>query len=599
LRDSTLRTAGATAVLAAVAVIALVQAGPGDASPADIDPTVSTSSSEPGAEPTTTTSRPFEYHIGLLGAPSTDNFWAFYGRDETVWNAYVLGRTKPALFATDASGSLVPDIAASSTPVSPVESSDGWVVDLEIGSGSWSDGAPLTARDFEFTFDTVRRLSLGGSWKASYPPNLVDATATSDHHLQLVFAREPGVGEWPYAVGLAPVMPEHAWSAQVDSIDGREELYALSGAQDVSGGALIVVESDPAHVSATVNHERVDSMVDTVVYSIFDSEAAAVDALAAGEIATILSPNGLSAAAVERLSQADGVTLVDSPANAVRYLGFNLDRFPMDDGAFREAVDLLYDREGAVTSITPDAAPAMSVLNPANEAWNDDDRLAELSDEPGGLKGRLATAMEGLEAAGYTWAEAPSVSGGEVVPGKGLEIQGRPPAPLTILTPGDLYDPDRPEYAEELESVVEALGFDVRPVVTDFDTVVDLAFTPDEEDGRQYDMYLLGWTLGNPVYPDFYGPLFTSGGEANSTGYNSKRFDRLWRLFIGSATDGDARQILWDMEELISDDLPYLTLYHPLISEAYRSDVVQFSKSPTLGGIQGSGGGLDAVMPAG
>jgi ABC-type transport system substrate-binding protein len=590
-------------VLLAVAVVAVVQAGPGDASPAEIDPVSSTTSAAAdGGSPSSTAPAPFDYRIGLLGAPSTDNFWTFYGSEETVWNAYVLGRTKPSLYRADpASNELVADVAGVPTPSTATEDGKSWVVEVPIAPGrQWSDGEPLTAHDFEFTFRTVRRLRLGGSWIASYPAGLTDVVAVSDSELRLEFDHKPGLGEWPYAVGLAPAMPEHVWSDPVSGVDRRPDLYALSGAGDVSGGDLVIVEAEPSHVVATVDQQRIDSVVDTVTFTVFGDESEAVEAINAGEIDTILSPGGLSSDAVDTLGGVPGVAIAVSPANAVRYLGFNLDRFPMDNLAFREAVELLFDKEGSVGTITPNASPAFSVLTPENHRWLDESRLDEIEgDGVGRLRQRLGTALEALSEAGYTWSVDPSVKGGRIVPGEGLLVDDRPPAPLTILTPGDLYDPDRPRYAAELEEVIEGLGFDVRIVVTDFDTVVDLAFTPDEENGRQYDMYLLGWTLGNPVYPDFYGPLFTSEGEANSTGLDSKSFDRLWSRFIGANGENEARTLLWDMEEVLSDQLPYLTLYHPVIAEAYRSDSVVYGAGEVLGGIQGRGGGLGDVTPAG
>ena len=169
---------------------------------------------------------------------------------------------------------------------------------------------------------------------------------------------------------------------------------------------------------------------------------------------------------------------------------------------------------------------------------------------------------------------------------------------MTILTPGDEYDELRPAHASQIASTLAVLGFDVRPVETDFDSVVDLAFTRGEEGLLHYDMYLLGWTLGSPAWPGFYGPLFASDGAANNTGYASEAFDTAFTAYEEAHDMGQAVAALWDMETLLAKDLPYLLLYAPRIAEAHRVDRVAFSAVGELGGIQSRLGGILDVAPA-
>ena len=132
----------------------------------------------------------------------------------------------------------------------------------------------------------------------------------------------------------------------------------------------------------------------------------------------------------------------------------------------------------------------------------------------------------------------------------------------------------------------------MRPVITDFDTVVDLAFTVDESGARQYDMYVLGWTLGNPALPEYHRWLFAGDGAANSTGYANADFEASLDRFERAAAPDEARDALWGMERVVARDLPYLVLYHPNLIEAYRADRVRFAEHEVLGGIQGRLGGL-------
>jgi ABC-type transport system substrate-binding protein len=299
------------------------------------------------------------------------------------------------------------------------------------------------------------------------------------------------------------------------------------------------------------------------------------------------------------VQSAPGVVIEHSPANSVRYLGFNLTREPMSAPAFRQAVALLLDREAATKSVVPDAAPAYTLLSAANKQWFEKDKAMAVTEMfAGELSDRLARAVATLDGAGYAWATPPSVVDGALAAGTGLTINGLPPAPLTILTPGDEYDPARPDYTQRIETTLQTLGFDVRPVITDFDTVIDLTFNVDETGMRQYDMYVLGWTLGNPALPDYYRWLFASDGAVNSTGYADPGFDAQLAQYEQATDLGKAKTALWEMEKTLAEDLPYLVLYHPEIVEAYRSDRLAFENHALLGGLQGRLGGIGDLTPA-
>jgi ABC-type transport system substrate-binding protein len=591
-------------VLLGIAAAAISQTGSGEPSATAIDganqPETDAVVTSPPTKQTSTVPNAIDYRIGLLAGLTTTNFWKYMGEEPTVWNTYVLGPTKPALFGIDpASNSLSPDLAGSEAP-DPVWDASGWRVEVDLtGALSWSDGSPVAAKDIAYTFQTVRRLGLDGGWAEGYPADIEEVIAESPTRIRIEFVRRPSLEVWPYGIGLAPIMPEHAWEPVTALADSAASLYEHPSSIDLSGGPLSIKTVDEDRIVSVANPGYRGAAPDSVTYLVFGDEEAAVTALAKGGVDTILSPNGLSNASLNDLQSQPGVAIEKSPANSVRYVGFNLTREPMSDPAFRQAVALLLDREAATESFAPDASAAYTVLTAANETWFDQ-KQAEAIAEPyaGGLGGRLNLAVAALESAGYAWSTAPSLEDERVVAGTGLTIHGRPAAPLTILTPGDEYDPVRSDYTKRIEATVELLGFDARAVVTDFDTVVDLAFGSDEKGARQYDLYVLGWTLGNPALPDYYRWLFASDGDANSTGYASVAFDSALARYEEATEEEAAQSALWTMERLIAADLPYLVLYHPEIVEAYRSDRIGFQSHGVLGGIQGRLGGITDLVSA-
>ncbi len=587
-------------ILVGVAIAAVAQLWPTQPVPDEIAPPVASTESVTGDTAPEDESAPFEYRVGLLAAPTTDNYWEYVGDQPTAWNAYVLGPTKPALYAIDpTTNALTAELATGQGPVQPTWDEDGWRVRLQLEKGpKWSDGEPITADDVVYTFETVRRLGLGGGWADSYPAEIEEIVAESPTDLRIEFSGRPGLGLWPHGVGLAPIMPAHVWAPLTDEIEASADLYALDAGGDVSGGPLEIVTIGDDRIETAANPGYAAQDVPAVTYSIFTTEEAAVTALKVGEIDTILDPNGLSGDGASALAGTPGIAIERSPANAVRYLGFNLTREPMARPQFRQSLALLLDRGWATETLVPDADPAYTVLSSANASWFDQEEAAAISEPYAStLEDRVATAVSGLQGAGYAWGTPPAVANGAIVSGVGLTIDGQAPAPLTILTPGDEYDPARPDYTTRIEATLENLGFDVRPVVTDFDTVVDLAFTIDEEGARQYDMYVLGWTLGNPALPDYHRWLFATDGAANSTGYSNPDFDANLSNYLDATAPDEAKTALWGMEQAVARDLPYLVLYHPNIIEGYRSDRVRFGEHGVLGGIQGRLGGISDLSP--
>ena len=607
MQDKTLRTIGASVILLGIVFAGIAQAGStADPEPAEIvvadASTTEDTQLESQARPSSTVAPElFAYRIGVLAGVSTDNFWAYYGEEPSVWNSYILGPTKPALFSLDpGSGTLTPELA--SAQAAPTWDAEGWRVSVPLsGAMHWSDGTPITASDFVFTFETVRALELGGSWADSYPDSIESVHADDENLLRIEFKERPNLAVWPHGVGLAPVMPGHVWGHAVEEATA-EELYAEPGGSDVSGGPLTIATVTDSVVVSRANPGYPDPDIpDLVEYHVYEDENALIAAVATDEIDSLLTPKGVTR---EQLAAIDGqgsISVVTSPANGVRYLGFNLAREPMSAPQFRTALALLLDRESLASEIPHTGAVAWSMIPSANGQWFDEAAAeANRSLYEGDLTARLEQALAGLREAGYAWATEPTVSeDGALVAGDGLTIETRAPQPLTILTPGDAFDTARPEYVERIADTLDILGFDTRPVETDFDTVVDLAFTRGDDGEFHYDMYMLGWTLGNPSLPEFYRHLFTAKGAMNNTGYSSKKFDRALAAYENAFKTDQAELALWAMEKTLANDLPYLVLYTSELTEVYRSDRVTFDVEESLGGLQGRLGGITDVRPSG
>ncbi|MDP8957724.1 MAG: ABC transporter substrate-binding protein, partial [Actinomycetota bacterium] len=161
---------------------------------------------------------------------------------------------------------------------------------------------------------------------------------------------------------------------------------------------------------------------------------------------------------------------------------------------------------------------------------------------------------------------------------------------LEILAPGPAYDPLRATYSIWIESWLNDLGFPARANPTDFNAIVDAVFpttgVPD------FDMYILGWSLGNPAAPDFYDAFFHSrnileeSGGNNNMGYNSEEFDQVANQLLAAQEQEEAADLVWEAERIIAQDLPYIVLFDTGILEFYRNESLDYPFTETLSGLQ-------------
>jgi ABC-type transport system substrate-binding protein len=144
------------------------------------------------------------------------------------------------------------------------------------------------------------------------------------------------------------------------------------------------------------------------IFNLYTDQNAALLALQNGEIDFLLNPSGLQKGLRAQVEGQEGITVIDNPSNGFRFLGFNFQREPMNDKAFRQAVAVLIDKEYIANTLLQGVAfPMYSFIPEGNSYWYSDN-ITKF-----GLKGdgtpmtraeRVDEAVRILEEAGYSWA---------------------------------------------------------------------------------------------------------------------------------------------------------------------------------------------------
>lgn len=573
------------------------------------------------------------YTLGIFQDVTTDNAWNMLDTaGNTVWNSYFLSPTTASAYQIALPGlEVVPDLAAGELP--PVtQEGDVWVGEFTLrDDATWSDGEPITAHDVAFTWNTAVEFELIGNWEDFTDTDIVTSVeAVDDYTVRVTFNAEPGLAVWGLgnSVPMMPIMPEHYWGPIVEEARGtenpRETLLAASGAEAPAAGPTVFAdrqEGSFAASSANPNYfakgeemtsgdvtYTVGPFAQNFQFPLYGGQDQAVLALANGEVDLLLNPLGMQQGFREQVESNPDLTAVVNPTNGYRFLAFNHARAPMSDPAFRDAFSILINKEFVTEQLLQGVAfPLYVILPEGNTAWYNEEVAAQIAEEQGaGLDddARRAEAKRILVEAGYSWETEPGWvdSDGNLSdePGEGLSFQpgeglidpdGNPIESLELIHPTAGYDPLRATFGSYIAGVAQEMGIPVVSVPTDFNKIVADVFTVDEnnEYTSPFDMFILGYSLGNPTLPTFHQSFFGTDASDNNTQYSNEEFDAAAAAFASASTVEEAYDALWEMERIIARDKPHVPLFDTGILEFYNNRV-QFPFTETLSGLQfGSG----------
>lgn len=491
-------------------------------------------------------------------------------------------------------------------------------------------------------------LALGGNWPSYCPDSLLAVEKVDDYTVKFVYATEPGLGEWAFGALMCPIVQKAYWEpkfqAALQTRDPAGSLLAVVPEDEpILGGyvlvrwepgAFAVVDKNPTYyatgevltlyegggavihnpklnyyfeayggATGPVLHELVEGpYVDSIIYPIYLDQDAAVLALQKGEIAMFLNPRGLAKGFEDRLKATPGVQIISNPPWGFHYLAFNMRREPMNNKAFRVAIATLINREYLAESVFQGViTPVYSAVPDANSFWHNPDIVVYGK----GLTHaqRVMEAVRILKEAGFSWDAEPKVinpgtrnetvigvlpDGTEVPAPKGFKLpDGRYCPELELLAPSAGYDPLRATFALYIEQWCKELAIPVKANLTGFNVIVNKVWAPD---GFYFDMYILNWPLGNPAFPDYLSYFWHSSHDVpsgfNTPGYRNPEYDRLAEEFLAAKSVEEARPLVFRMQEILAEDVPYVILFDTPIKEAFRADMIEFPYTEVLGGIQ-------------
>ena len=304
---------------------------------------------------------------------------------------------------------------------------------------------------------------------------------------------------------------------------------------------------------------------------------------------------------LDRVRNTPDLQIATNANNGVRYIGFNVRKPPMDITEFRQAVATVIDKEFVARTVLQDAAiPVYAMVPEGNEFWHNADVPTYGKDLSRGE--RIAQAVELLKSAGFTYEEEPEISeDGNFVAkqGKGLKMPDGTPVPeMTLIAPSAGYDPMRSTFAIWADRWMNDIGIPVRAHLTGFNVIVDELFS--DTVAEDLDMWMLGWGLS--IFPDYLENFFHSrhspeiGGGYNWGGYANNQFDELSLGLLSETTIEGAREKVFQLQEFLAEELPYVPLFTTPKLDAYRPSRIEFPYTSVLGGLEQQNGMQQEVV---
>jgi peptide/nickel transport system substrate-binding protein len=361
-----------------------------------------------------------------------------------------------------------------------------------------------------------------------------------------------------------PILPEHVW-AKYAAGSGKALKTFTNPAPIVSGGPFELVKYTPkvaADFKRNPNFYGQKPHIEGIALQFFGTNDAEITALKTGQLDGVETVTPTSVATVK----AAHFVLSESPG--VQFDDFIINSNPKQDAShaellnplLRQAFDAAIDRQAIInTSLLGHGTAGTSIIPPATGHWSD------LAIKPAAFS--VATANKLLDQAGY-----------KMGPGN-VRIANGHPMSYTVIMSSDIAS----GYGNRSFSIVQSdfakMGVKLTLKVLD-PTAAYNAVTANNYKSFELSM----WDWYPLADPDFMLSVLTCGTWTvwNDTGFCNKSYDNLYAAQSAATNPAQRQQIVYQMQQMIATDKPYLVLDYASSIEAHST---KWKDLPLVAGI--------------
>ena len=419
-------------------------------------------------------------------------------------------------------------------------SEDGLTYTFQLRKGvSFTDGTPFTAEDVKFTFDYMKEHPY--KWVSV---SMVEEASVVDEHtveIKLNKTYNPFLSD---VAGSLPILPKHIWENVTEPETFTEPEAAIST------GPFILENYDSAAgtytFKANEDYFYGDVQIDKLVIANV-SGGDSKEALLSGEIAA--APN-ISYKAAMSLKDSPEYTVLEGPGLSVTRLYFNFDEEAMAVKEIRQAMYHAVNLDEIVEKAYGGAGYAGSAghVQPGTPWYNPDVRQYAYDVE---------TAKKMLSEAGA------ADSNGDGI----LEYNGEEMSYTLTFTEND------EKLAELLVSYMKAVGIELVPQSAD-DATVKAAIS---EGNFELAFNTNGSFGGDPVFLSRFATAGADGAPSvtgqGGTTWESEEYNRIYNESAVEQDDAKRHQQVNELQEIIAEERPCLTLYYKKAVAAYNNTI--------------------------
>jgi len=421
-----------------------------------------------------------------------------------------------------------------------------WTLHL-VENAEWHDGVPFTAEDVAFTLQYLYQTPGWGSHDKSYEEIEIvdDYTIKAVHDIELSTVTPPGWWMWD------PVIPKHVFEPY------KDDILSFKNEESIGSGPFKLKEFKPdQYMWMEVNEDYWGERpyVDELVFRNYGSLDTLLMALQSGEV-DVLSDTSVPPLALEDIEANPDIKVETVPGLTETYLGFNLHAdTPLQDKDVRHAIAYGVDRERLI-------AMAYSGYAERIDAWVYPESPMHKLDLPQ-YDYNPDKANEILDEAGYLDTDGDGIRN-DPSTGKNLAFKLSASSAYTAYV----------KMAALIGEMLPAIGIETDLTVMDPDSFLDFLYNPVSD---KLEMMVYGEDPSPDPWSDWVWQEsvgWGSGGDWwNPTYWDNPRFNQLY-VENSCVKDLEAKKaILYEMQDLMAEDLPRIFLARPDYISAYRTD---------------------------
>jgi len=487
---------------------------------------------------------PVILRVGTTANLDNDNPWAV-----TAGSDWVVATTQYDMLLKFDSADLsaAPSLAEG---CDPSEDHLTWTCTLREGL-RWSDGEPLTSEDVAFTYRFVIDNNIP-QYRAYFPFNPV--FETPDERTLIWRAEKPTFA--PQMPPFVYVVPEHVW-AEYDGQD-RKSIRAVPNTPSVASGPFVLTEWESGRSWTLTRNEQYwgeRPVVDEIRYQLYTNQEAMVQALKNGEVDFIEDVQPSLLGAIEDIPE---ITVQRTISDWWLNFAFNFggqspsaSAHPaLHDYHLREAIALAVDKQEIVDKAYLGAATTGdTIIRPASAYWH----LDIPADDEYPYDPVAANAL--LDQAGYADTD-----------GDGVREDPESGEPLILDVPASQSTNGAVEAGRLIVGQLREVGVEVKLHPSSEAKMTDYWYSGD------FDAYLWYW-YGDPD-PDYQLFVFTSDqcGSWSDGCWKDLTFDGLYEEQRGIMERDARREVVFEAQRRVYEQIPGLVLAYPATVEAYRND---------------------------